>query len=66
MGQVKTHFGPFGDSVNLDQDRCMVAPNGPWAWKSFWAHPNGKHVVRVGVRVRLSGGLGGHENIRIT
>jgi hypothetical protein len=23
MGQVETHFGPLGDSVNLE-DRCMV------------------------------------------
>ena len=22
--QVEAHFGPFGDSANLDVDRCMV------------------------------------------
>ena len=22
--QVEAHFGPFGDSANLDIDRCMV------------------------------------------
>ena len=22
--QVKAHFGPLGDSANLDADRCMV------------------------------------------
>ena len=22
--EVEAHFGPFGDSANLDADRCMV------------------------------------------
>jgi hypothetical protein len=22
--QVKAHFGPFGDSANLDEDRCRM------------------------------------------
>jgi hypothetical protein len=27
--QVEAHFGPFGDSDNLDVDRCTLAPNVP-------------------------------------
>jgi hypothetical protein len=38
--RVKTHFGPFGDSANLDTRwvhglRQMYHQ----AWKSFWTHP---------------------------
>ena len=31
-----------------------------------WGQNRGKHVVQVGVRVRVSGGLGGLRNTRIT
>jgi hypothetical protein len=24
IGQVEAHFGSFGDSTNIKQDRCMV------------------------------------------
>jgi hypothetical protein len=26
VGQMKAHFGPFEDSVNLHQDWCIVRP----------------------------------------
>ena len=36
--QVVAHFSPFGDSVSLMQDRCMVCAKLPSAQKLFWTH----------------------------
>jgi hypothetical protein len=37
--QVETHFGSFGDSVNLDERQVHgLSPNVPYAQKSFWTH----------------------------
>jgi hypothetical protein len=38
VGQVEARFGPFRDSVNLD-DRCTGCAECTTTWKSFWAHP---------------------------
>jgi hypothetical protein len=38
-GQVEARFGPFGDSANLDIDRCTVCAKHTIAQKSFWTHP---------------------------
>jgi hypothetical protein len=27
--QVEARFGPFGDSANINIDRCMISPNIP-------------------------------------
>jgi hypothetical protein len=47
--QVQACFGPFGDSANLDVDRCMVSPSIPYAHKSFWTQP----VVLLGDEAQL-------------
>jgi hypothetical protein len=47
--QVQACFSPFGDSANLDIDRCMVFPNIPYARKSFWTQP----VVLLGDEAQL-------------
>jgi hypothetical protein len=45
--QVDDHFGLFGDSANLMQNRCTVCVDEPWAGKSFWTHPI-EHLGHVG------------------
>jgi hypothetical protein len=42
LGDECHSFGQFLDSVNLG---ARFAPNVPWAWKSFWAHPMVLHDV---------------------
>ena len=37
--QLKDHFGPFGDSGNIDARWVHGLPNVPLARKSFWTHP---------------------------
>jgi hypothetical protein len=40
VGQVEARFGLFRDNVDLSAGWVHgFAPNVPWAWKSFWAHP---------------------------
>jgi hypothetical protein len=46
--QVDAHFGPFGDSANLDTRLVHgFALNIPQAQKSFWTHPI-EHLGDVG------------------
>jgi hypothetical protein len=45
---VQVHFGPFGDSANLDARLVHgFALNIPLALKSFWTHPI-EHLGDVG------------------
>jgi hypothetical protein len=37
--QVEARFSPFGDSANIDADRCIVCAERTIAQKSFWTHP---------------------------
>jgi hypothetical protein len=40
MGQVESHFGPFGDSVHLGTRWVHgLRANVPCACKCFWSHP---------------------------
>ena len=36
VGHLKSHFSPFGDSVNVG---AWFATNVPQTQKSFWTHP---------------------------
>jgi hypothetical protein len=47
--KVDAHFGPFGDSANLDARLVLgSALNIPHAPKSFWTHPI-EHLGDVGL-----------------
>jgi hypothetical protein len=36
---VDGRFDSLGDGVNLGKIGARIAPNVPWAWKSFWVYP---------------------------
>ena len=38
MGYVESHFIPFGDSVSVVEDRCMVCARCTIGLKLFWTH----------------------------
>jgi hypothetical protein len=40
-GQVEDRFGPFGDSANLDIDRCMVCAKRTIGSEIFLDAPDG-------------------------
>ena len=39
--QVEAHFGPLGDSANLDVDRCTVCAKGTIGSETVLDAPNG-------------------------
>ena len=39
--QVEAHFGPLGDSANLDADRCMVCAKCTIGFEILLDAPNG-------------------------
>ena len=39
--EVEAHFGPFGDSANLDADRCMVCAERTLGSEIILDEPNG-------------------------
>jgi hypothetical protein len=41
MGQVETHFGPLGDSVNLDADRYTICDECTTGLEIILVTPNG-------------------------
>ena len=56
---VEVLFGPFGDSANLDIDRCMVcAKRTIGLEKSFWTHP----MVLLGDEAKVEAHFGPFED----
>jgi hypothetical protein len=41
MDQVKAHFSPFGDFVNVDASRCIVCAERPIGSKTILDAPDG-------------------------
>ena len=49
--KVEAHFDPFGDSANLDVDRCMVCAERPIGSEIVLDAPNGTPTRRGSCRI---------------
>jgi hypothetical protein len=47
VGQVEAHFGQFGDSVNLEQDKCTVCAKCAVGSKIVLGAPNRSSVMWI-------------------
>jgi hypothetical protein len=54
VGHVKSHFGPFGDSVSVRARKVHGLSKRPYAQKSVWTHP----MVLLGVEAEVDARFG--------